>query len=172
MAPWPGGFEALRDDEVEREFALVRDVIGKVRNIRSEVNLDVRASVRLRVAVEDEALASMLRRNEGYVKRLARVEALELAPLLTRDGPAAAAVAGGLALEVPLAGLIDLGAYESRLHREIERARDEIASLERKMGNARFVERAPAEVVEENRQRLADYRATEAKLVAGLERLR
>jgi valyl-tRNA synthetase len=172
VAPYPGGLAALRDEAVEREIGLVQEVIGRVRNIRSEVGLDARAFVRLRVAVDDPLLASTLRGHEEYLHRLARVERLEIAPVLPPDGPAAAAVAGGLALEVPLRGLIDVDAYEARLHREIERARREIDSLERKMGNVRFVERAPVEVVEENRQRLADYRETEAKLVAGLERLR
>jgi valyl-tRNA synthetase len=81
-------------------------------------------------------------------------------------------VAGGLTLEIPLAGLIDVDAYEARLNREIDKARREIASLERKMSDQKFTERAPAEVVEDNRRRLADYQAKQTRLVEGLQRLR
>jgi valyl-tRNA synthetase len=172
LASYPRGYERFRDEVAERDTGLVQEIIGKVRNIRSEINLDVRAYVRLRIAVSGSRTEAMLRAHEGYMHRLARVESLELRPDLADDGPAAPAVAGGLVLEVPLAGLIDVKAYEARLHREIEKARREIISLERRMSDESFVRRAPVAVVEENRRRLAEYQAKESQLVVGLERLR
>ena len=80
-------------------------------------------------------------------------------------------MAAGLALEVPLAGIIDEQAERSRLNREMEKVRREMESLERKLSNASFVERAPKEVVEENRRRLEEYRNQATKLDEGLKRL-
>jgi valyl-tRNA synthetase len=74
-------------------------------------------------------------------------------------------------LEVPLAGLIDVEAERARLTKDLEKVNREIDSLERKLSNASFVERAPKEVVEENRKRLADYRDQAAKLTDSLNRL-
>ena len=79
-------------------------------------------------------------------------------------------MARGLAIEVPLEGLIDVGAERARLSKEMEKVRREIESLERELSNSSFVDRAPKEVVEENRRRLADYQDQAAKLSEGLKR--
>jgi valyl-tRNA synthetase len=96
---------------------------------------------------------------------------MEIVPQLSGDKLAAQAVAAGCALEVPLAGLIDIEAERTRLLKEMERVRREMDNLERKLSNASFVERAPKDVVEENRRRLADYHDQAAKLRAALDRL-
>ena len=80
-------------------------------------------------------------------------------------------MAGGLALEVPLTGLIDVQAERTRLQKEIEKTQAEISKLDRKLADASFVERAPEEVVAENRRRSADYQNRAAKLREALERL-
>ena len=92
-------------------------------------------------------------------------------PKLSEDKVAARAVAGGLAIEVPLAGLIDVEAERLRLTKEMEKIQREIEKLERTLSNTSFVDRAPKDVVEENRRRLADYRDQAAKLAEGLKRL-
>ena len=106
-----------------------------------------------------------------YIFKLAQVSHLEIVPQLSGDTLAAQAVAGGLALEVPFAGLIDLEAESARLKKEMEKAQREIDTLNRKLSQASFVERAPKEVVEENRRRLAEYEGQAAKLAEGLKRL-
>ncbi len=172
VAPYPELEAELVDETVERDTALIQEIIVKVRNIRSEVNVDAKQLVPLRVGTEDSGIRDVLVRHEDYMQRLARVERLEVVPKLDSEGAAAQAVAGSVALEVPLAGLIDLEAEQIRLNREMEKVRREISSLEGKLSNRKFVERAPKEVVEENRQRLSDYQTKEARLVEGLERLR
>jgi valyl-tRNA synthetase len=74
-------------------------------------------------------------------------------------------------LLLPLAGLIDVGAERARLAREAGRAEDDAAKLSRKLENADFVARAPADVVAENRAREAAARAEAARLRAALARL-
>jgi valyl-tRNA synthetase len=71
-----------------------------------------------------------------------------------------------------LEGIIDIESERARLSKELERVERESNGLERKLSNASFVERAPKDVVEENRRRLADYQAQAAKLRTALERLR
>jgi valyl-tRNA synthetase len=67
--------------------------------------------------------------------------------------------------------VIDTGAERSRLKREMDKARAEIGKIDGKLANAAFVAKAPAEVVEENRERRADFEATLAKLQAALKRV-
>jgi valyl-tRNA synthetase len=72
---------------------------------------------------------------------------------------------------VPLAGLVDMDAERARSQKSIEKAEQEIGKIERALANASFVDRAPKEVVEENRRRLAEYQDQVAKLSEGLKRL-
>jgi valyl-tRNA synthetase len=172
VAPYPKPESDMIDREVESQTELIQEIIVKVRNIRAEVNVEAKLFVPLRVAAEDPAIEDMLTRHQEYMRRLARIETVEMVPELTGEETAAQAVARGVALEVPLAGMIDIESERARLTRETEKIRKEIDGLERKFGNRKFVERAPSDVVEENRQRLADYKAKEAKLSEGLQRIK
>jgi valyl-tRNA synthetase len=72
---------------------------------------------------------------------------------------------------LPLAGLIDIDAERTRLARERDRAAQEADKMARKLTNADFVARAPAEIVAENRARLDGFQAEMARLDAALRRL-
>ena len=172
VAPYPEVASDLVDDHAEAHARLIQEIIVKVRNIRAEVNVEAKKFVPLRVATENPDVAGMLVAHQDYIHRLARVESLEVLAALSGDRSAAQAVAAGIALEVPLGGAIDIEAERSRLEWEMEKARKEVEGLERKLSNQNFIDRAPAEVVEENRRRLSDYREQAAKLAAGLERLK
>jgi valyl-tRNA synthetase len=74
-------------------------------------------------------------------------------------------------LALSLAGAIDLGQERARLDKEVARLAAEIGKLEKKLANESFVARAPAEIVEEQRQRLADAAQAQAKLAGALQRL-
>ena len=171
IATYPEFEPELIDEQAETEIEMIQQVIEKVRNIRAEMKVEAKQSVALRIATTDEATKNLLLDAREYVFKLAQVSSLEVVPSLGEDKLAARAVAANLALEVPLAGLIDVEAERARLTKDSEKVNREIDSLERKLSNASFVERAPKEVVDENRKRLADYRDQAAKLTDSLNRL-
>jgi valyl-tRNA synthetase len=171
IAPYPDFDLNLFPESIETSMTLLQDIIVKVRNIRSEMNVDAKQAVGVRIATTDPALTKLFADARDYIFKLAQVSQLEVVPQLGDDKLAARAVAGSLALEVPLAGLIDVEAERARLKKEMEKAQREIDNLQRKLSQASFVERAPKEVVEENRRRLADYQDQAAKLAEGLKRL-
>ena len=76
-----------------------------------------------------------------------------------------------MTVALPLAGVIDMGTERTRLVREIEKSRAEIKKIDAKLANENFVAKAPPEVVEENRERRADFEATMRKLQAALKRV-
>jgi valyl-tRNA synthetase len=80
-------------------------------------------------------------------------------------------VIGDTTAALPLAGVIDMAAEQTRLARELDKAEGEIGMIDSKLGNAQFVAKAPPEVVEENRERRAAFEATARKLRAALERV-
>jgi valyl-tRNA synthetase len=104
------------------------------------------------------------------IRRLGRateVRALDGAP----PRGVAQAVVEEATVMLPLADVIDLGAERARLAKERARAAAEAERIAAKLGNASFVSRAPEEVVEENRERLAAARAEMARLDAALARI-
>jgi valyl-tRNA synthetase len=171
IAPYPEFEPELIDAKAERQVEIVQEIIVKVRNIRAEMNVDAKQSVPVRVATGDDGIRQLLMDSRDYIFKLAQVSSLDVVPALGDDKLAARAVAAGLSMEVPLAGLIDVEAERARLTKELEKARREIDGLERKLGNPSFVDRAPREVVAENRRRLADYRDQATKLAESLTRL-
>jgi valyl-tRNA synthetase len=72
---------------------------------------------------------------------------------------------------LPLAGIIDIGREKARLQKEIDKLADEIDKTERKLANEQFVAKAPPEVIEDQRERLAEAAQAQAKLITALERL-
>jgi len=171
IATYPEFDPELVDESAEAHAELIQQIVVKVRNIRAEMNVDAKQTVPIRIATTDPDLTQVLSDAREYVFKLAQVSQMEVASELSGDKLAAQAVAGGLALEVPLAGLIDVEAERARLNKAMEKAQAEIAKIERTLSNASFVDRAPKEVVEENRRRLAEYQDQAAKLADGLKRL-
>jgi valyl-tRNA synthetase len=171
IAPYPVFDPELVNERIERQMGLIQDIIVKVRNIRAEMNVNARQMVPVRVAAADSDIEDLLSAAREYVFKLAWVNRMEIVPRLSGDKLTAQAVAGGVALEVLLEGLIDVQAERSRLERALDKAKQEMASIERTLSNSSFAARAPKEVVEENQRRLAEYQDQAAKLEAALKRL-
>jgi valyl-tRNA synthetase len=171
IAAYPAYSPDIADSASESQAEMVQDVITKVRNIRSEMSVNTKQTVVVRMAIQDPSISRIISDAREYIHRLASVSSLEIVPELLGNKLAAQAVAAGCALEVPLEGLIDRDAESTRLKRELDKVQKEIDGLDRKLSNASFVERAPAEVVEENRRRLSDYQDQAAKLRLAMERL-
>lgn len=172
IAPYPEVFSNLVDHYSEGNANLILEMIVKVRNIRSEVSVEAKQFVPLRVATKDPELKKMLVEQQDYIFRLARVDSLEVVSVLRGESTAAQAVAHGVSIEVPLSGVINVATERARLERQMEKISKQIEALESKLSNLKFIERAPVDVVEENRRRLSDYQDQAAILTAGLERLK
>jgi valyl-tRNA synthetase len=113
-----------------------------------------------------------IRAEADAVAALAGLERLEfLAAGAAKPEKAAAAVAPGLEIFLPLAGLIDLGEEERRLRKEIEKLEAEGTRIEGKLANPQFAQKAPEAVVARERARAAELRDALEKLRANLERV-
>src|SRR5207249_11541044 len=121
LAPYPAPEEARRDDEAERRVALLMEIVGKIRNVRAELNIDPGRRLPLRYHASDDEAARTLAGARAVLITLARLEDAQEASGLDGLGPAARAVAAGVDLAVPLAGVLDVGSERRRLEREIEK---------------------------------------------------
>ena len=171
LASWPTVEEGYVDKDIEAQMEAVMEMVRAVRNIRGEKKVPPGREVAAIIHADDEGLA-LVGEVEGYLKVLAKIGDLELAPLgAPQPEKAVTAVAGGVEIYLPLAGLVDLEQEIARLKKELETTEQEIARAQGKLANEGFVNKAPAKIVEKERQKLAALQEKEAMLQGRLKEL-
>jgi valyl-tRNA synthetase len=165
LADYPVADPAKIDEASESEMRQLKELAYACRNLRGEMNISPAQKMPL-VASGD---ATTLERCAPYLKALAKLSEVHITGRLPEDANAPIAVAGEIRLMLKVE--IDVAAERERLSRETARLEAEIAKAQAKLGNESFVARAPAQVVEQEKKRLADVTATLEKLKAQLERL-
>ena len=171
IAAWPAAEASDLDDEAEREMAFLQDVISAARTIRSELNVPRGRQVDLLLSTAGAERAASLERHRGHLEALVGAASLEVGVGLPQPSSSGSAVVADVEIFIPLQGLIDVDAESSRLRKEIEKLQGVVQGLERKLDNEAFLSRAPAAVVEKERLRRQECRASLAKLSASLEML-
>lgn len=172
VAPYPVAQPGRLDEAAEREMALFQAITRAVRGLRAEMKLNPGERVPLAVALgeaADEALAATIAGFVPYLQALARLTEVRTLARLPEDAlaPVAAVETLQLMLDVP----IDAAKERERLAKEIARLQAEIAKARKKLETPSFVERAPAEVVAQERERIERFSATLAQLEPQLARL-
>jgi valyl-tRNA synthetase len=168
LAPWPDltGYGSPQD---EAQIGWMIALISEVRSIRAELNVPPAAQIPvILVDVAPDVAARAAKWNET-IRRLARLSEIGTAP--AAPAGAVQAIVGHATIALPLGDFIDITAERARLQKEIAREEKDGAKLDAKLANPDFIERAPEEVVEENRERRAEAVARIAKMRAALERL-
>jgi valyl-tRNA synthetase len=168
LSAWPL-LTGLADAAADEEIGWLVNLVSEVRSVRSEMNVPAGAKTPLVMVAASKAVRARAEGYEETIKRLARIDALSFA----KAAPPGSAqiVLSETTVALPLAGVIDMGSERTRLAREIEKSKAEIKKIDAKLANENFVAKAPPEVVEENRERRADFEATMRKLQAALKRV-
>jgi len=169
--PQAGEFAHSADAAASETVDWLREVLTQVRRIRSEMNVSPNREIPLLFANGGSNERALTERFHDQIAFLARAESQRWLEPGEAEPAAAAAIIGDMKLLIPLAGLIDAGAEKARLEREIKRLQGEIAKCNGKLGNANFVQNAPAAVVEQESQRLVDFSTELDGLRSQLERL-
>jgi valyl-tRNA synthetase len=169
VAPWPELPETYADADAAAEIGLVVAAISEGRSVRAELNVPPAARPALLVAEATAHQRRVLESNAEAIARLLRVAEIRFDAV----APAGAVpfIAEGASLALPVAEFIDLAAERTRLGKEVATLAADIDKTAKKLANADFVARAPDEVVEENRERLAEAESSKSRLEAALKRL-
>ena len=170
ITAYPAADERFLDAEAEKQMGLVMEVSVAIRSIRSEYNVPPSQVVSVLVKAEGER-RELLGGLTEMIDRGARVKVSLVDALPPARNAAKAVVAGDIEVQVPLVGLIDVEAEKARLLRDAKKADKEIETIRKKLDNPSFVERAPAEVVEKERARLAEETARVERLRTALSAL-
>jgi valyl-tRNA synthetase len=168
LARWPS-LQGCEDPRAEAEIGFIVELISEIRSVRAEMNVPAAAQIPLVLVNASHEARSHAQAWDETIKRLARIS--EISFLAEPPEKSAQFIVRNTLTALPLAGIIDVEAEKARVLREIAKLKGEAEKIEAKLGNADFAARAPEEVVEENRERLADVLSRREKLTAALSRL-
>ena len=169
LMPYPYSEKAGRGEKAEAEMALLQALITSVRGARKDLGAEEKAAVPVRVRTS-EAGRELIGANELMVKRLARVS--EIAFVATVPQGAGVRSTPEFDVQVIYEKAIDVAAERERLTREVAKLEKALASAERQLGNASFLEKAPAAVVEGLKKQESENRLLLEKTRKALEELR
>jgi valyl-tRNA synthetase len=164
VAPWPVADERYHDDTAEAEMDALQRVVTEVRRFRADQGLKPGQRV---VAWLDGLPLAGLAPHESLIRSLARLDDAGEGFAAT----ATLAVAGGVTVALDTRGSIDVAAERARLAKDLAAAEKEVAQCQGKLGNAAFVEKAPAQVVAKIKDRLAAAESDIARINAQLAAL-
>ena len=142
----------------------IKQAIIAVRNIRAEMNIALSKPLDLLLRGATEDVIRRVGENRNFLKRLARLESLTLLSADDKGPVSVTKLVEGAELLIPMAGLVNKEAELERLAKEQTKVDVEIEKINAKLSNEGFVARAPAAVVEKERERLADLQQAKTKL--------
>ncbi len=171
QAAYPIADESLIDQNAVNDIEWVKGVIEGVRTIRGEMNIAPSKKLPVFIKNGNENDQRCLQENEQFLKKLASLESAtwlntgEEAPL------SSTALVGDLEIHVPMAGLIDKDAELARIEKDLDKLNKECQRLEGKLSNAKFVDKAPAEVVQKEKDRLVETQSALSKMQEQKEKI-
>jgi valyl-tRNA synthetase len=154
VAPWPQADTRARDEAALAEFEAVQELISAVRALRGEYGVQPGQAVKIWTA--NAGPGEVFDRERGTIRRLARISELEHRPADSHLG-AHAVLRDGTGVFMPAEGAFDAGREIERLQKEADRLSRLIESQQRKLANEQFTARAPADVVQRERDKLKDW---------------
>jgi valyl-tRNA synthetase len=160
----------LRPEE-EAEMGLVMGVIGAVRNLRSELNIPPAKKVEMILHSGQEKARKLLEESRVYIESLARTSALTIEPGGEKPKGSATAIVEAVEVFLPLRGIIDLEGEEKRLQKELAKIGEDLGRTHLKLHNRDFLEKAKAEAVEKEREKVKNLSEREGKLKESLARV-
>lgn len=168
VANWPTANEAFIDDEAEGTMSTIMDLVVGVRSTRTEYNVD--PGRRLEAIVSPGSLQGILEDYSYIFSRLCNVAQMRFDSAAPED--AAVIVSADVTIYLPLAGMIDLDAERQRLERERDDLQRQIDRVNGLLGNDNFVQKANPDVVQREREKLADLRASMKTVLERLDALK
>ena len=171
VTPWPE-LSGLENSEAEADLDWVVGLITAIRSLRSEMNVPPAAKITMFLRDASSVEAKRLQDFNLLIRTLARLEKAEISTSADDAKGAAQNVFGTATILLPLAGVIDVAKESERLNKEKAKLEKEIASLAGRLSNEGFIAKAPANVVEEQKARLAEAKEAAVKVEEALKRLK
>jgi len=154
------------------EMAVLQEIVGKVRTLRSEMNISPSARIKALINVLDDSEGRIVNENISYVSHLAKLDSVQIGKNIARPGNSALIVLNAFEIFLPLEGFIDFEKEKTRLAKEISLAKQEVDRASLKLCNKNFIERASGAEVEKTKIRLGEAKLKIEKISESLKFLR
>ena len=171
ISDWPIENSNLLDKSIEKRMEFLQGIISNIRTIRSEMNVPPSKKAQLIYRTNDDNSDKLLLEHSHYLKQLAGIESIEKYQSEKDLKSTATAVVDKLEIFIPLAGLIDLEVEKQRMKKEIDRISRQISGLEKKLTNENFLNKAPENVVNQEKEKMTNFNEKLKKLNANFNRL-
>jgi valyl-tRNA synthetase len=167
IARWPEADEQFLNDDATAMMETIKSLVIDIRNARNEYNVD--PGKRITAQVADGEIANQVADLDYVFSRLCNVESIDL----TSDVPeqTATLVSGDVTLYLPLAGMIDFAAERDRLQSELEEIEGQLERSDKLLANENFINRANPDVVQKERDKNADLKASRESVKERLSEL-
>jgi valyl-tRNA synthetase len=142
-AKWPEADAAKIDQDAIKKLGLIQEIVTALRTLRSEMNVPPGKNIAAVMNIAQAEQRAVVANSRQYITALAKLESLEAGEKLPRPKQSAVAVAAGIEIFVPLAGLIDFEKEKQRLEKELGGARVELERCTQKLENKEFMQKAP-----------------------------
>lgn len=168
LQDWPG-YNIARDVEADKEVEWVQNLISEVRSLKAALDIPGGDKVPLAFVGGGAAIEDRAKRYDNILSRMARLQSMEV----VEEAPKGSinTVVGDTTVALKIADIINVDDAKARLDKDIGELQKDIKSTEGKLNNKNFVDRAPPEIVQENRERIVEWGARLEKLSAARERL-
>ncbi|MFC1573991.1 valine--tRNA ligase [Candidatus Latescibacterota bacterium] len=171
ISEWPVLDKSQLDPDAEKNMETIKSIITVIRTIRNEMNVPLGEKAGVVLVPADMEANNIMYENQSYIIDLAKVNHLIIDKNAARPPKSAAGISGGNEVFVLLEGLIDFDRERSRLEKEIQRRKQFISNIEKKLENEGFLSKAPQEVVQLERRKLDNARDELSKLEVNLQSL-
>ncbi|WP_340583797.1 valine--tRNA ligase [Brucella pseudintermedia] len=168
LAAWPE--LSFQDEEAAADINWLVDLVTGIRSVRAEMNVPAGAIAPVVVLDANAASIDRFSRHDAAIKRLARVESVSFETQAPKGS--AQMLLGEATICIPLGNLIDLKAEAARLAKEAGKIAAEMDRIEKKLANEKFVANAREEVVEAERERLAELKEAAQRVATAESRIR
>ncbi|GAA0294736.1 valyl-tRNA synthetase [Gracilibacillus halotolerans] len=163
-ASWPTVDPSLSNKDASNQMTRLVAIIRSVRNIRAEVDTPLSKEIPIFIEANSEEIKNQLEANRHYLDRFCNPSTLTIDTAMDAPDKSMTAVVSGAEIYLPLEGLIDIDKEIARLEAELDKLNKEVERVDKKLSNQGFVSKAPAQVVEAEKEKQKDYIEKRAKV--------
>ncbi len=164
LQPYPSVLDDKIDESAQQHIEWLKQVVMAIRNVRGEISISPAKTIHIILNKGDESDRTRMRECSNYIKKLARVDQMTWLEQDETLPVAATTIVNQLEIHIPLAGLIDKEAELNRLTKQVSKLSKELEKYRNKLDNPNYLKKAPAKIVEKERERLTQSEATLKKL--------
>jgi valyl-tRNA synthetase len=169
IANWPSYKKERVKRSIEEKVVIIQETIKTIRNIKAEMNIPLTKGIDVYMRVVDKSKEKLLEENLSYIKNLAHINFVQVGNTLERPEHSATGVLEDIEIFVPLENVIDIKAERERLEKKLLKIEKEIILINKKLKNVDFMQKAPAVVIDKEKEKIKELTDIRDRIVKNLK---